>query len=111
VLLLAGLAHSRKDCREPACVSDGHIAASSLSVQSSPSHLGVESEDAVCVLREPCCVALNLEELYPALSSEITVAEAGQDTPSVYAWNAFREDKTITSVKYDSKKGFYAVAA
>jgi hypothetical protein len=30
---------------------------------------------------------------------------------SVYAWNAFREDKTITSVKYDTKKGLYAVAA
>jgi hypothetical protein len=30
---------------------------------------------------------------------------------SIYAWNAFREDKTITSVKYDTKKGLYAVAA
>jgi len=30
---------------------------------------------------------------------------------AVYAWNAFREDKTITTVKYDTKKGFYAVAA
>jgi hypothetical protein len=30
---------------------------------------------------------------------------------SVYAWNAFRENKTITSIKYDTKKGFYAVAA
>jgi hypothetical protein len=30
---------------------------------------------------------------------------------SVYAWNAFREGKTITTVKYDTKKGFYAVAA
>jgi hypothetical protein len=30
---------------------------------------------------------------------------------SVYAWNAFREDKTITSVKYDTKKGLYAVVA
>ena len=30
---------------------------------------------------------------------------------SIYAWNAFREDKTITTVKYDTKKGFYAVAA
>ena len=29
----------------------------------------------------------------------------------IYAWNAHREDKTITSVKYDTKKGFYAVAA
>jgi hypothetical protein len=29
----------------------------------------------------------------------------------IYAWNAFREDKTITSVKYDTKKGLYAVAA
>jgi hypothetical protein len=28
-----------------------------------------------------------------------------------YAWNAFREDKTITTVKDDTKKGFYAVAA
>jgi hypothetical protein len=30
---------------------------------------------------------------------------------SIYAWNAFRENKTITSVKYDTRKGFYAVAA
>ena len=30
---------------------------------------------------------------------------------SIYAWNAFREDKTITTVKYDTKKGLYAVAA
>jgi hypothetical protein len=30
---------------------------------------------------------------------------------SVYAWNAFREDKTITNVKYDTKKGLYAIAA
>jgi hypothetical protein len=30
---------------------------------------------------------------------------------AVYAWNAFREDKTITTVKYDTKKGFSAVAA
>jgi hypothetical protein len=30
---------------------------------------------------------------------------------SVYAWNAFREDKTITNVKYDTKKGFYTIAA
>jgi hypothetical protein len=29
---------------------------------------------------------------------------------SVYAWNAFREGKTITSVKHDTRKGFYAVA-
>lgn len=30
---------------------------------------------------------------------------------SIYAWNAFRESKTITSVKYDTKRGLYAVAA
>lgn len=30
---------------------------------------------------------------------------------SVYAWNAYRENKTITSVKYDTKKGLYGVAA
>ena len=29
----------------------------------------------------------------------------------IYAWNAYREDKTLTSVKYDTKKGLYAVAA
>ena len=29
---------------------------------------------------------------------------------SVYAWNAHRENKTITSVKYDTKKGLYAVS-
>ena len=26
-------------------------------------------------------------------------------------WNAYRENKSITSVKYDTKKGLYAVAA
>jgi hypothetical protein len=30
---------------------------------------------------------------------------------SVYAWNAYRDNKTITSVKYDTKKGLYNVAA
>jgi hypothetical protein len=30
---------------------------------------------------------------------------------SIYAWNAYREDKTLTSVKYVTKKGLYAVAA
>lgn len=30
---------------------------------------------------------------------------------SIYAWNAFREGKTITSIKYDTKKGLYQVAA
>ena len=30
---------------------------------------------------------------------------------SIYAWNAYRENKTITSVKYDNKKGFYSVSA
>jgi hypothetical protein len=30
---------------------------------------------------------------------------------SVYAWNAFREDKSINTVKYDTRKGFYPVAA
>jgi hypothetical protein len=30
---------------------------------------------------------------------------------SVYAWNAYRENKTITSVKYDTLKGLYTVAA
>ena len=29
----------------------------------------------------------------------------------IYAWNAYRDDKTIISVKYDTKKGLYAVAA
>jgi hypothetical protein len=29
----------------------------------------------------------------------------------IYAWNASREDKSINTVKYDTKKGFYAVAA
>jgi uncharacterized protein (DUF608 family) len=29
---------------------------------------------------------------------------------SVYAWNAYRENKTITSVKYDTKKGLYTAA-
>jgi hypothetical protein len=29
----------------------------------------------------------------------------------IYAWNAFREGKTISSVKYDTKKGLYQVAA
>lgn len=30
---------------------------------------------------------------------------------SVYAWNAYREGKTLSNVKYDTKKGLYAVAA
>ena len=30
---------------------------------------------------------------------------------SIYAWNAYREDKTITTVKYYTKKGLYPVAA
>jgi hypothetical protein len=30
---------------------------------------------------------------------------------SIYAWNAYRENKTITSVKYDTRKGLYTVAA
>jgi hypothetical protein len=30
---------------------------------------------------------------------------------SIYAWNAFRENKTITTIKYDTKKGLYQVAA
>jgi hypothetical protein len=30
---------------------------------------------------------------------------------SIYAWNASREGKTFTSVKYDTKKGLYTVAA
>jgi hypothetical protein len=30
---------------------------------------------------------------------------------SVYAWNTYRENKTITSVKHDTKKGLYNVAA
>ncbi len=30
---------------------------------------------------------------------------------SIYAWNAFRGDKTITTVKYDAKKGFYTITA
>ena len=29
----------------------------------------------------------------------------------IYAWNAYREDKTLTTVKYDTKKGLYSVAA
>ena len=29
----------------------------------------------------------------------------------VYAWNAFREDKPLTNVKYDTKKGLYAITA
>jgi hypothetical protein len=29
----------------------------------------------------------------------------------IYAWNAFREDKQISSVKFDTKKGFYTVTA
>jgi hypothetical protein len=30
---------------------------------------------------------------------------------AVYAWNAFREDKTISNVKYDIKKGLYTITA
>ena len=28
----------------------------------------------------------------------------------VFAWNAYREGKTISSIKYDTKKGLYAVS-
>ena len=27
----------------------------------------------------------------------------------IFAWNAFRESKTITAIKYDTKKGLYPV--
>jgi hypothetical protein len=30
---------------------------------------------------------------------------------AVYAWNAFREDKTISNVKFDTKKGLYTITA
>jgi hypothetical protein len=30
---------------------------------------------------------------------------------AVYAWNAFREDKTINNVKFDTRKGLYTIAA
>jgi hypothetical protein len=30
---------------------------------------------------------------------------------SIYAWNAYREEKTISSIKWDTKKGLYQVAA
>lgn len=30
---------------------------------------------------------------------------------SVYAWNAYRDGKSITSIKYDTKKGLYQIAA
>jgi hypothetical protein len=30
---------------------------------------------------------------------------------SIYTWNAFHEGKSITSVKYDTRKGLYQVAA
>ena len=29
----------------------------------------------------------------------------------IYAWNANREGKNLASVKYDTKKGLYSVAA
>jgi Protein of unknown function (DUF1348) len=32
------------------------------------------------------------------------------ESVSGYAWNAYREGKTITSVKYDTKKGLHTVA-
>jgi hypothetical protein len=28
-----------------------------------------------------------------------------------YAWNAFRDDKTITSIKYDYKKGLHQLVS
>jgi hypothetical protein len=28
----------------------------------------------------------------------------------IFAWNAFREGKTITAIKYDTKKGLYRVS-
>ena len=30
---------------------------------------------------------------------------------SVYAWNAFREGKSLTNVKYDTRKGLYHPAS
>jgi hypothetical protein len=29
----------------------------------------------------------------------------------IYAWNAYRESKALTSIKYDTKKGLYSVSA
>ncbi len=29
---------------------------------------------------------------------------------SIYAWNAFREDKALSSVKFDTRKGLYSVS-
>jgi hypothetical protein len=50
----------------------------------------------------------------PVITSAVSRAELKPTNfyqACVYAWNAFREDKTITTIKYDTKKGLYAVAA
>jgi hypothetical protein len=44
-------------------------------------------------------------------SGNWTSARPTSTTAGIYAWNASREGKTINSVKYDTKKGLYTVAA
>jgi hypothetical protein len=41
---------------------------------------------------------------------KIDLKPANRFQASVCAWNAYREGKTITSVKYDTKKGLRTVA-
>ena len=42
---------------------------------------------------------------------KLDVKPANLYQAAVYAWNAFREDKTISNVKFDTKKGLYTIAA
>jgi hypothetical protein len=53
------------------------------------------------------CLPISIYEYTSLASLALAIGPLRQ----AYAWNAFREDKTITSVKYNTKKGFYAVAA
>jgi len=67
---------------------------------------GVEFED-----NHPTTV---LDSFFKALAEDkrkLDLKPANFYQASVYAWNAFREGKTIANVKHDTKKGFYAIAA
>jgi hypothetical protein len=67
---------------------------------------GVEFED-----NHPTTV---LDGFYKAIiedKKKLDLKPANLYQAAVYAWNAFREDKTISNVKFDTKKGLYTIAA
>ena len=64
--------------------------------------------------REPLCrMCMEQGIIEPAVEDKkkLDLKAGNFYQASIYAWNAFREDKSINTVKYDTKKGFYAVAA